>query len=133
MIKKADRNVRRKQRHVRVRGKVNGCSERPRLCVYRSSKNIYAQLIDDVNGHTLCSASSVEKDFNGGANVEAARKSARSSQRERKLLESRMLFSIAADTYIMVVSRLWPKVPERPDFSFEKGGNNYVICKYHKQ
>ncbi len=73
MIKKADRNVRRKQRHVRVRGKVNGCSERPRLCVYRSSKNIYAQLIDDVNGHTLCSASSVEKDFNGGANVEAAR------------------------------------------------------------
>ncbi len=73
MIKKIDKNVKRQQRHARVRGKISGCSERPRLCVYRSSKNIYAQLIDDVKGHTLCSASSVEKDFEGGSNIEAAK------------------------------------------------------------
>lgn len=74
MIKKIDKNEKRQQRHARVRGKISGSSERPRLCVYRSSKNIYAQLIDDVNGQTLCSASSVEKDFEGGSNIDSAKK-----------------------------------------------------------
>lgn len=73
MIKKIDKNIKRQQRHIRVRGKISGIAECPRLCVYRSNKNIYAQLIDDVKGNTLCSASSVEKDFEGGSNAEAAK------------------------------------------------------------
>ena len=75
MIKKPDTNVQRKRRHKRVRGKVSGTPERPRLNVFRSEKHIYAQVIDDTKGVTLCSASSVEKAFDGsGSNKEAARK-----------------------------------------------------------
>lgn len=54
------------RRHRRVRGKVFGTQERPRLCVRRSNTNIYAMLIDDVKGHTLCAASSLDKDFKKG-------------------------------------------------------------------
>jgi len=74
MIKKASKNVGRLHRHVRVRGKISGTAERPRLNVFRSASNIYAQIIDDVKGVTLAAASSVEKDFSGGGNKEAARK-----------------------------------------------------------
>lgn len=75
MIKKADSNKARAKRHARVRAKISGTPERPRLNVYRSTKHIYAQLIDDVNGVTLASASSMDKDFEGvGGNAEAARK-----------------------------------------------------------
>lgn len=75
MIKKADSNKARAKRHARVRAKISGTPERPRLNVYRSTKHIYAQLIDDVNGVTLASASSMDKDFEGvGGNIEAARK-----------------------------------------------------------
>ena len=66
----------RQRRHVRVRAKVKGTSNRPRLNVFRSSAHIYAQVIDDDRGHSLASASSLEKDTRGklktGANVEAA-------------------------------------------------------------
>ena len=63
------------KRHKRIRGKISGTAERPRLCVFRSEKHIYAQLIDDAAGRTLVSASSVEKAFEGsGSNREAARK-----------------------------------------------------------
>lgn len=75
MVNKADKNVARLNRHTRVRGKISGTAQRPRLNVFRSSKNIYAQLIDDVNGVTLAAASSLEKGFEGqGGNKEAARK-----------------------------------------------------------
>ena len=75
MINKPDTNAQRKKRHKRVRYKVSGTPERPRLNVYRSEKHIYAQVIDDTKGETLCSASSVEKSFSGlGSNKEAARK-----------------------------------------------------------
>ena len=75
MIKKIDSNKARLKRHRRVRAKISGTPERPRLKVYRSTKHIYAQLIDDVNGVTLASASSMDKDFEGtGGNTEAARK-----------------------------------------------------------
>ncbi len=75
MINRPDTNAQRLKRHERVRGKISGTPERPRLNVYRSNANIYAQLIDDVNGVTLVSASSLEKEFDGkGGNVEAARK-----------------------------------------------------------
>jgi len=74
MIKKPDTNAQRKKRHKRVRSKISGTPERPRLNVFRSEKHIYAQIIDDTIGHTLCSASSVEKDFDGrGSNKEAAK------------------------------------------------------------
>jgi len=60
---------------MRVRSKISGTPERPRLNVFRSEKHIYAQVIDDTKGVTLCSASSVEKDFKGsGSNKEAAKK-----------------------------------------------------------
>ena len=75
MIKKPDTNVQRKMRHKRVRSKISGTSERPRLNVFRSEKHIYAQIIDDTAGKTLCAASSVEKAFEGsGSNKEGARK-----------------------------------------------------------
>ncbi len=75
MVNRPDSNKARSQRHKRVRGKISGTAERPRLNVFRSLQNIYAQLIDDVNGVTLVSASSVEKDFEEyGGNKSAARK-----------------------------------------------------------
>ena len=63
MVKKPDSNKARLHRHVRVRGKISGTAERPRLNVFRSNSNIYAQLIDDVKGVTLAAASTVEKEF----------------------------------------------------------------------
>ena len=75
MVTRHDSNKARKHRHVRVRGKISGTAERPRLNVFRSAKHIYAQVIDDVKGVTLVSASSMDKDFEGnGGNKEAARK-----------------------------------------------------------
>ena len=63
MFKKRDRNEVRKIRHERVRKKISGTPDRPRLCVFRSNKHIYAQVIDDVAGNTLAAASTVEKDI----------------------------------------------------------------------
>ena len=75
MFSKEDRKASRVKRHLRVRKKVAGTTERPRLCVFRSEKNIYAQIIDDVTQSTLVAASSLEKDFavKAGSNKEAAR------------------------------------------------------------
>ena len=75
MFKKEDRKEARVRRHLRVRKKVSGTAERPRLAVFRSEKNIYAQIIDDVAGITLVSASSLDKDFAAkvGSNKEAAK------------------------------------------------------------
>jgi large subunit ribosomal protein L18 len=74
MINRPDTRAQRAKRHKRVRAKVSGTPEKPRLCVFRSLNNIYAQIIDDVNGVTLVSASSVEKGFkNLGSNCEAAK------------------------------------------------------------
>ena len=75
MVNRPNTAAQRQKRHARVRGKISGTPERPRLCVFRSECNIYAQLIDDVNGVTLASASTVEKGFEGnGGNIEAAKK-----------------------------------------------------------
>ena len=75
MIKRPNTNAQRLKRHRRVRAKVSGTPVKPRLNDFRSEKHIYAQIIDDVNGVTLCSASTVEKDFEGlGSNKAAARK-----------------------------------------------------------
>ena len=75
MIKRPNTNAQRLKRHKRVRAKISGTPEMPRLNVFRSEANIYAQVIDDVNGVTLASASSLEKGFEGsGSNCEAAKK-----------------------------------------------------------
>ena len=74
MVNKADKNVARLRRHRRVRGKISGTAARPRLDVFRSAKHIYAQVIDDVAGNTLVSASSLDKEIEGnGGNKTAAR------------------------------------------------------------
>ena len=74
MIKRPDTNAQRLKRHKRVRAKLSGTPERPRLNVFRSEKNIYAQVIDDVAGNTLVSASSLDKEIEGnGGNKTAAR------------------------------------------------------------
>lgn len=78
MFKKADKNANRIQRHKRVRRKITGTAQRPRLAVFRSANNIYAQIIDDAARVTLVSASSLEAEIksavNGTGNKEAARK-----------------------------------------------------------
>ena len=74
MVKKTDRKMERQRRHMRVRRKISGTAERPRLCVYRSNSNIYAQIIDDVAGNTLVSASTLDKEVKTKhANKEAAK------------------------------------------------------------
>ena len=90
MIKKMDSKKARAKRHARVRSKISGTPERPRLCVYRSTKHIYAQLIDDVNGVTLASASSMDKAL-------------------------QTLYSTEAATCITAESRNWLTVPVRTD------------------
>ena len=75
MVRRIDKNAMRLKRHVRVRGKISGTPECPRLNVFRSNANIYAQIIDDVNGVTLVAANTLEKEFEGATgNVEAAKK-----------------------------------------------------------
>ncbi|HIS70267.1 MAG TPA: 50S ribosomal protein L18 [Candidatus Gallacutalibacter stercoravium] len=75
MVNKADTNKARLHRHRRVRGKISGTAQRPRLNVFRSTNHIYAQVIDDVQGVTLAAASTLDKEFSGnGGNKEAARK-----------------------------------------------------------
>ena len=75
MVNRPNTNAQRLKRHKRVRSKISGTPERPRLNVFRSGTNIYAQIIDDVAGATLVSASSLEKGFEGkGGNIEAAKK-----------------------------------------------------------
>lgn len=77
MFKKQDKNAARQVRHLRVRKKISGTPEQPRLNVFRSIKNIYAQIIDDTNGKTLLSASTQDPDIRSqiasGGNVDAAK------------------------------------------------------------
>ena len=73
MLKKVSKNEERTRRHARVRTKISGTPERPRLNVFRSNAHIHAQIIDDVNGKTLVAASSVDMKLANGGNVEAAK------------------------------------------------------------
>ena len=63
MVSKTDRKAERVRRHVRVRTKISGTADRPRLCIYRSNTNLYVQIIDDVQGKTLAQASTMDKDI----------------------------------------------------------------------
>lgn len=77
MFKKVDRQAVRERKHLSIRNKISGTAEKPRLSVYRSNTNIFAQLIDDVNGVTLVSASTIDKEIKAsivnGGNIEAAK------------------------------------------------------------
>lgn len=73
MISKVSRNEMRKERHERVREKIYGTKDVPRVCVYRSNTNIYAQIINDEDGITLVSATSLENKGENGSNIEAAK------------------------------------------------------------
>jgi len=85
MVKRPDTNKQRLRRHKRVRGKLSGTPERPRLNVFRSGKHIYAQVIDDIAGHTLASASTLEKNFEGKGNDKAAAKKVGAAIAQRSL------------------------------------------------
>ena len=74
MITKVSKNVVRERRHARVRAKISGTAECPRLSVYRSNSHVHCQIIDDVKGVTLCSSSSVVLKLENGGNIEAAAK-----------------------------------------------------------
>ncbi len=75
MVKSVDRAKARAHRHARVRSKISGTAACPRLNVFRSAKHIYAQVIDDATGVTLCAASSMSKGFDlNGGNIEGAKK-----------------------------------------------------------
>ena len=74
MVKKTDRKMERQRRHIRVRTKISGTAERPRLCIYRSNTNLYVQIIDDVAGKTLAQASTLDKEVKTKhSNKEAAK------------------------------------------------------------
>ena len=73
MLKKVSKNSERLRRHARIRRKISGTASCPRLSVFRSNKHIFDQLIDDVNGNTLVSASSLEMKLEHGGNIEAAK------------------------------------------------------------
>ena len=74
MINKVSKNASREKRHLRIRQTLKGTAEKPRLSVFRSNSQIYAQIIDDETGKTLCSASSLDKELNlkNGSNIQAA-------------------------------------------------------------
>ena len=88
MLKKISKNLQRTRRHIRVRTKISGTPECPRLNVFRSNAHIHAQLIDDVNGKTIVAASSVEMKMTNGGNIEAAK--AVGSEIAKRALEAKV-------------------------------------------
>ena len=88
MLKKISKNSERTRRHIRVRTKISGTPECPRLNVFRSNAHIHAQLIDDVNGKTIVAASSVEMKMTNGGNIEAAK--AVGSEIAKRALEAKV-------------------------------------------
>ena len=118
MVSKINKKAMRMHRHVRVRGKISGTPERPRLNVFRSNANIYAQIIDDVNGVTLVSANTLEKEFEGATgNCEAAKKVGAVLAERAKERASKRSSSTAAVMCTMAVSLLWPMAPVKPGSS----------------
>ncbi len=117
MIKRPDTNAQRMKRHKRVRSKISGTPEIPRLNVFRSESNIYAQIIDDVSGKTLASASSLDKRIKPLRDTAAMppqlpqwASCLLSAPRQRA---SRTWSLTAEDTFTMAVCRHWPRAPAR--------------------
>ena len=114
MVNKADKNTARLKRHRRVRGKISGTAECPRLNVFRSTKNIYAQIIDDVKGVTLVAASTLDKEFTGnGGNKEAAREVGKMIAKRAKDKGITEVVLTAVVIFSTAVSKSWPKAPVR--------------------
>ena len=100
MVNRPDSKKARVKRHKRIRGKISGTAECPRLCVYRSLNNIYAQIIDDTKGVTLCQASSLDKTIEGGGNKEAAREVGKLvAQRAKELNITDVVFDRGGNIY----------------------------------
>lgn len=104
-----------RRRHARVRGKISGTPERPRLCITRSNSNLYAQVIDDVAGKTICAVSTLGPEFKATERRAAPSKAqlllARSSARRHRKTVSPLSCSTVAVTCITVASRLSLTVP----------------------
>ena len=125
MIKRPDTKAQRIKRHKRVRAKVSGTPERPRLNVFRSEKNIYAQIIDDDAGNTLVAASSLDKAIEGnGGNKAAARAVGKLIAERAKAKASTRSFLTAAVTCITAALQSWLKAPARAAWN-SKGGGKY--------
>ena len=125
MIKRPDTKAQRIKRHKRVRAKVSGTPERPRLNVFRSEKNIYAQIIDDVAGNTLVAASSLDKAIEGnGSNKAAARAVGKLIAERAKAKGIDRSSSTAAVTCITAALQSWLKAPARAAWN-SKGGGKY--------
>ena len=114
MIKRPNTNAQRLKRHKRVRAKISGTPEMPRLNVFRSEANIYAQIIDDVSGVTLVSASSLDKAVEGyGGNVAAATAVGKLVAERPRPRVSRPWSLTAAATCITAAWPSWPRAPVR--------------------
>ncbi|SNK60390.1 50S ribosomal protein L18 [Streptococcus pneumoniae] len=100
MISKPDKNKLRQKRHRRVRGKLSGTADRPRLNVFRSNTGIYAQVIDDVAGVTLASASTLDKEVSKGTKTKKPLLSVNSLQNVQTLKVFQKWCSTAVDIYI---------------------------------
>ena len=112
MVKTFDKNAQRMKRHTRVRGKISGTPERPRLNVYRSNANIYAQVIDDVNGVTLVSASTLDKEFEGATgNKEAARKVGKLVAERAK---AKGIDTVVFDAVVISITAVWQSLLRAP-------------------
>ena len=108
MISKTDRKLERIRRHKRVRNKVSGTAECPRLCVFRSNTGIYAQIIDDVKGNTLVSASTLDKEVKEKhSNIEAAKEvGTLIAKRAKEKKISKVVFDRGGYVYHGVVKQL---------------------------
>lgn len=116
MKKIIDKKENRIKRHKRVRAKVSGTSSCPRLNVFRSAKHIYAQLIDDVAGVTLCSASTLEKGFEGfGGNAEAAKKVGLALAEKARPRELPTWYLTVPATFITEEWPRWQTAPVKAD------------------
>lgn len=123
MVTRPDSKKARLKRHTRVRSKISGTAECPRLDVFRSLQNIYAQLIDDVNGVTLgfCDSTTEKVLMITAETLTLRKQSAKSWQKEPQKRTSKTLFLTAAVTYITAELLLSPKAPVRAASTSKKG------------
>lgn len=124
MISKKDKNADRIIRHARVRKKVSGTAQRPRLCVYRSTNHIYAQVIDDVKGNTLCAASDLEKQsqlkLRNFPRATLQKSSARQLLKKLRQSASKKSCSTEAAIFTPAECKLSPTAQEKPVLSFNR-------------
>lgn len=131
MIKFQDKNKIRLRKHTRVRRKISGTAERPRLCVFRSAKHIYAQVIDDVSGQTLVAASTLDEAIKGKVDYSGNRNAAREVGKliGEKAIDKgiKMLYLTEVATSIMEECKNWRTVQEKPVWNsknWNKGGES---------